>query len=91
MGAKHVPYKDHRPIIGSKSHIASGGSVAQMNHGVARTKGPDKEVRAAQQSLADAVEHLKKVRDSKGQTNTNVLELVEHARTALRYEDGAGP
>jgi hypothetical protein len=71
--------------------LASGVSVAQMNDGVARTGGPDKEVRAAQQSLADAVAHLKMVRDPKGQINASVLDLVEHAQSKLRYEDGSGP
>lgn len=71
--------------------LLSGVAVAQMNDLVARTEGPDKEVRAAQQSLADAMAHLQKVRDPKGKINAAVLDLVDRAQSKLRYEDGSGP
>jgi hypothetical protein len=71
--------------------LASGVAIAQVNDLVARTAGPDKEVRIAQQALADAIVHLQKVRDPKSQKNAHILDLVERAQSELRYEDGSGP
>jgi hypothetical protein len=71
--------------------LVSGVAAAHMNDLVARTEGPDKEVRAAQQSLADAIAHLQKVRSPQGKRNIKALDLVARAQKELRYEDGAGP
>jgi len=49
------------------------------------------EVMAAQQSLADAIAHLKKVRSTQSLKNARILDLVERAQNDLRYEDGSGP
>ena len=71
--------------------LASDVAIAQMNDLVARTAGPDKEVQTAQQSLANAIAHLQKVRDPQSQRNVRALDLVKRAQIELRYEDGAGP
>ena len=71
--------------------LASGVALAQMNDLVARTGGPDQEVRAAQQSLVDAIAHLHKVRDPQSRRNARAFVLVKRAQKELRYEDGAGP
>ena len=71
--------------------LVSGVAAARVKDLVARTEGPDVEVRAAQQSLADALRHLQKVRDRTGKRNMAALDLVTRAQNELRYEDGAGP